>query len=752
MRRITDLELTGTYTYRPEMDRVFPAEERTIQHYFDVVRRRKGTLLAMMCIGLAFGIGLTVLTQPVYRAVTSLELEGSHEETIEIREGSRQPDTQEALQDIKTQIELLKSTALVRRILAALDPEYARGSAPGGMQWLVGASAGKRLTREEAERLAAQSLEVQSPAQTRVVQVSFDATDPKRAAEFLNTLTAVFIQSGMEARSNAGRQTREWLEHKLDDMRATLRKSEDALQQYATQSGLMYIGDRSTIAEEKLRHLQAELSKAHAVRVEKQTRFDLARTASPESLPDVIGDPNLREYQLRLAELKRQQAELSIVYMPEHVRLQRIRAQVQPLEDAFQRERKAVLDRIRNEYDEAAAREALLDREYRSQVDLLGREAHYGVQYGILQREAESNRTLYDALLRRAQEAAVGSALKVANVRVVDPAEPPDLPYKPRLMINLPLGILAALFCGLVLVFVQDCSDMSFQSPVEARRCLDAPELGVVFSAPRRLRDKLQMSVLPASLPLLGNRGGTSDMAELAIIQQRSSSTAASVRAVVASLLLSGVDRRPRVMVITSAGPGEGKTTIASNLSLALAEVGHRVLLIDGDLRRPRLHELFTVQNDCGVATVLESGDNSVVERLTQKTRMPGLYVMPAGPASEAAANLLYSLRLAQLLERLKAQFDTIIIDTPPVVMLPDARLFGRLADGVILVTRAGRTARSAAQLVRQRFADDAIRVLGFVLNDWDPRVARYTYGPYVSSYDSRQPYPSSAKRAYASS
>jgi receptor protein-tyrosine kinase len=225
---------------------------------------------------------------------------------------------------------------------------------------------------------------------------------------------------------------------------------------------------------------------------------------------------------------------------------------------------------------------------------------------------------------------------------------------------------------------------------------------------------------------------------ELVTLQRQPSLIAESFRAVLTSILFSGENGdRPRVLVFTSAGPSEGKTTVVSNLAIALAEIHRRVLVIDGDLRKPRMHEIFDLPNERGLSDLLaqRSLDEDAVKGVLQQTRVPDLFVLPSGPPTAAAANLLHSPHLPSLLKTWRSEFDSILLDTPPMLQMPDARVLGRLADGVVLVLRAGRTTREMAQAAKQRFADDSTRVVGSILNNWDPKSSRDGHYGYYKGY-----------------
>jgi succinoglycan biosynthesis transport protein ExoP len=344
---------------------------------------------------------------------------------------------------------------------------------------------------------------------------------------------------------------------------------------------------------------------------------------------------------------------------------------------------------------------------------------------GTLEREVDNNRQLYDSMLQHVKEAGVASALHASNVRVVDPAKPPIRPYKPSLFLNSILGLFSGGFFGLIFIVLRERADRSIQAPGEASLYLDVPELGVIPSADaERSRSFAYYRQGRGAETKTTEKENRQSPVELVTWKRQPSVLADSFRFTLASILYIGENgNRPHVIALTSANPQEGKATVASNLALALAEIGRRVLLIDGDLRKPRMHEIFHVSNAWGLSDLLEGTKPPAGSEATAiETAYGGLYVLPAGSAASSISNLLYSPRALELLQRMRQEFDMVIIDTPPMLQMPDARVLGRLADGIILVVRAARTTKEAAVAATQRLMEDGTRVLGTVLNEWDPR------------------------------
>jgi capsular exopolysaccharide synthesis family protein len=729
--------------------------------YWRILRRRKGTVIAIACAGLLAGFLVTLPQTPLYQARASLEIQDLNQDFMNMKQVSPIADSPSytALSDIQTQIKILQSDTLAERTVAKLRPTLAqaRELPPSRLDMfrrMFKLPVPSALERQDAGLKAMpKSMKVRAAGQTRIIEVLVDSPDPKLAAEFANTISNEFIQQNMEARWEMSQRTGDWLSRQLDDMRVKLERSDDALQSYARQTGLMFTGDNGngtssggSVSEQKLRQLQEELSKAQADRMTQQSRYELTKNAMPETLPDVLNDSNLREFQSKLADLERQKAELTSTFKPEYSKVKRVEAQLKTIQVALDRSRNDILGRIKNDFDAATRRERLLAAAYATQVELVTRDSQKAIQYNILKREVDSNRQLYEAMLQRVKESSIASAMKASNVRIVDEAKPPKKPYSPSLPLNAGLGLLAGGFLGIAFVVMRERADKTLQQPGEVALFLQAPELGVIPSA-NAARNRLYYY---SPKKRIGKEDGTAPLppakedrkrkssVDLITLSERPSMTAEAFRVVLTSILFSNENgSRPRVLVVTSPGPGEGKTTVATNLAISMAEIGRKVLLVDADLRRPRVHTLFNLPNEAGLTSLLQSRslEKADVDAVIQPTQVASLFVMPSGPATSAAANLLFSPVMHLLLQRFKTEYDMVILDTPPSLQMPDARVVGREADAVVLVIRAGRTTRDAALATSQRFSEDKTRILGTILNDWNPSTSPNGYYGYYKGY-----------------
>ncbi len=724
--------------------------------YWRIARRYKKTLIFSALGGAVLAILIGFYSTPIYRARTSVEVLNLNEDFMNMKQTNpvTTADYSFDTSEEENQAQLLQSDALVERVMRKLDPDYAliphrRRPAPMWWQELFNIEPPIPLTpREKLLNKLVKSLRVQVVPRTRLLEVTLKSSDAQLAVDFANNLTNEFIEQTLESRWQTTQRTGQWLTREIEGERVKLERSEDELQAYAKDSGLIFTDDNTNVATEKLQQVQEQLGRATADRITKQSRYELAKNSPPDSLPDVLNDAALRDAAATIASVRAQVALLSATYGPDYSKLQQAKAQVSALQAAFDHDRDAIVHRITNDYQEARRKEALLASAYDAQTREVTGFDEKAVKYNILKREADSNRQLYDTMLLQLKESSMASALNATNVHVVDPASLPSRPVWPNYLILGPLGLMSGLLFGVCVAFVREHADRSLQQPGEVQIWTNLPELGTIPSASVDGQKKLGKRGRNSQLSESGNPTGALDAPAqangqipigLMTWEHKPSLMAEAFRATLTSILFVGENgSRPKVLVLTSATPGDGKTTVTSNLGIAMAEIRRNVLIIDADLRRPRIHDLFGLTNEHGLSDLLKEQtlSDDFINPLIQKTQVPGLDVLTSGPATHAAANLFYSPNLPELLASLRKRYDMVLIDTPPMLQMTDARVIGRLADAVILIARAHQTTRGAMIAASQRFSEDRIRVLGTVLNDWDPKQSpNGYYGYYSKSY-----------------
>jgi polysaccharide biosynthesis transport protein len=713
--------------------------------YLNILYKRKWLVVIASVAGLILSLLFCIYQTPVYQGLTTLEIQGIQDGSLDGRSSS----PIQALSDIETQIALLQSRTMLDRVLTKMTPEQTTETLPVEPNKTT-ESAWRRYfllpgtpTRMDAVIMAAGTVKVLNGKDTRVLNIFVDSTDPQVAADFANKLAEEYIQQNVEERWNAYQRTGEWLDRAQDELRVKLQQSEEKLQAYARASGILLTSEHDSVEVEKLRQVQAELSRAQSDRIAKQSLFAATTSGKGATSPDVLDSGPLRQYQVQLAELRRQMADLTTSLTPAHPKVKRIKAQIEELESTLAKERSDIVERTRSEYQAALRRESLLASDFAGQSAAVSHQSEKLIQYNILKREVDTNQQLFESTLQKGKEASIASALKTTNARIVDQAWPPPKPSKPNYPRNLALGLLAGIFMGVAYVIAKEFLNRSVQVPGDTPAFLNVPELGVIPSASSDPSSRRMPSRVTRLLPFRAGRGGPDKLGdpfagnefprvELVTRQDKRSSLAESFRATLASILFSQRDQqRSLVIVVTSSSPGEGKTTVISNLAIALAEIKQKILLIDADIRKPKLNEIFGRSNRWGLMNVMMESTPIAQypsETLFRKTDVPSLFLMTSGSISESVPSLLSSARPSQLLERARREFEVILLDTPPVQQLSDARAVGRLADGVIMVVRAGKTTQEAVLAAIQRFQQDGATILGTVLNDWNPKSSGHSY------------------------
>ena len=734
------------YVESPTADVAAAPGYDSLLDYWHILLRHRMTVLRFAVAGLLGAIVVSLVQTPIYRVRTSLEIQGTNFPDMKgPNDSSGSYASPESY--VETQVNILQSESVIEHVIDKLnlhkEPPATgwRALASRVRRFFVFSKATQLPEREELIRQVERNLTVRTSGNSRLLEVLYESPDPQRAADFANTLVSEFVELSQEERWRSAQGTAEWLTNHLDKMKGELEASEAHLQDYARTSGLSLTSEKENPVVNRLKELQDELAKAQADRIAKQAKSEEAHSKPADSVPEMLEDPTMREYRQKLAELQRQYAELSTTLTPEHYKVQRVQAQITELRSEMRKERTNVLRGVGNEYAAAVRRERLLSKAQAEQEKIAADQSSKVIHYDTLKRDVDSNRRLYEVMLQRVKEASLTAAMRDSNVLVVDRARPPLLPYRPSLPMNSAIGLFSSVLLGFGFVLLRERIDRRISAPGDAQVYLDLPELGVIpldqaavsWQIPNSLQPHRPATALPRESALRSSLG---DCPELATWKRKPSLLAECARTTLTSLLLPSQNGEgPRIIVLTSACPGDGKTTVACNLSIAMAEIGRKVLLIDGDLRRPRLHKVFGVANNWGLSDVLWTDsplETVPVSHLVRETEISGLCLLPGGSCGVTPSNLFYSPRMSRLLRRLRTEFDMIMIDAPPMVHLADARVLGRLADGVILVIRAGQTTTESALLASQRFAEDGTRVLGTVLNSWDPKTSRgYGYGSY---------------------
>ncbi|MGH9729315.1 MAG: GumC family protein [Candidatus Acidiferrales bacterium] len=727
-----------------------------LRAYWRIIEKRRWTIASVFAAVFTVVLIATVKEKPVYEAQALVEIEQANPNIVSVQELFQSTNATDNY--LETQYKILQSDSLARDVIRQLHLDQASEFNSGKAQRVQGVNmeAGIELAKlptdaghEQAvlERFK-ERLSVSPVQRSALVRLSFDSRDPQLAANAVNTMAESYIQENLETRWQATQKASAWMGSQLVGLKAKLEKSEDDLQQYAQGNGLLYLesdkGQTENIVDERLRQLQDELTQAQADRYQKESIYKLAEGGDYGALPGVFDNKLTQDLTDRLADLERQQAELAPEFKAGYPKMKEVQSQIERTKQLLAQERAEATRHIGDEYFAAVRREVLVNQAFEEQRREANVVAGKSVQYSILRREVDTNKQLYDGLLQRLKEAGVSAGLKASNIRVVDAAVPPTSPVRPRVALNLVLGLALGLAGGVALAFAQERVDNTLKSPEDIEDFLQMPALGAIPSRrdiargrnghgralPERCvaaRDDGQLVAFEGFERKVRNGWIRVDAESL-----ERSDVCEAFCGLRTSVLLSTAGRPPRSLAIISAEPREGKTTICGNLGITLAQLGKRVLIIDGDMRRPNIHDFFHVRDGAGLVNYLAGGEDW--RELVQPTGSKGLDCLICGPAPPNPSELLSSDRMQTLVREAMTEYNFVLVDSPPLLDVTDGRILTTLVEGSVLVIRGGATSRESVQRAQMYLRDVGAHLIGAVLNDLDLRHEGYGYnGRYAA-------------------
>ena len=719
-----------------------------IRAYWRIIQKRRWTILSILLVTFVSVLIVTIKEKPIYRANTLLEIEKENPNIPTVQELFQLEDLSDNY--LETQYKVLQSDTLARRVIEELHLDQVREFNPPKREWFwQNAHAAARedglVVEPETEQAILvrfnDHLSVEPVRRSRLVQVSFESQDPSIAAKALNALASNYIQENLESRWDAAQKASEWLSQQLQSFKAKLEKSEDDLQDYAQNNGLLFLetekGDTENIVDERLRQLQDELTKAQADRYAKESLYRLVQAGDYSSLPGVVDNKLMQDLTERLADLEKQEAALTPTFTSDYPKVKEIQSQIDNIQKILNQERKRAAQGIVDDYTAAVRREALVREAFDQQQQQANLVAARAVQYNILKREVDTNKQLYDGLLQRLKEAGVSAGMNASNIQIVDAAVPPTKPVSPRPLLNLGLALLLGLGCGIGVAFLQEHWDNTLKNSDDIERLLRVPTLALIPSRESLNHASATVYGRPGQSLTLPNGKHVSlqKVSAKAWIRIDSNGTQHSAlseafRGLRTSVLLSAAGRPPRSLTFVSAEPGEGKTTIASNLAICLAQLGKRVLLIDGDMRRPCVHKLFDITDHPGGLVTYLTGEDDW-RQLVRPTGMANLDCLVCGPVPPNPSELLSSDRMQALIREAMTDYQFVLVDAPPLLNVADGRILATMVEGAILVVRGGFTSRELVQHAQLHIRDVGAHLIGVVLNDVDVRHNGYYKGYY---------------------
>jgi len=700
-----------------------------LSDYFRVLYKRRWPMLTVWLLVLAGTCVYTFTATPIFGARVQILIEKEATNVVSFKQAVEQNQVTDDY--YQTQYRLLQSRALARRTLDTLqlwhNPQFAAGAAsplsPRGL--LTGLVSRFQPDSKPSQPPSPDETKAQAKAidaflgavtvspirNSRLVDVIFESPDPALSAIVANGIAKAYIEESLEFKFLSSKEASDWLAERLGEQRSKVEKSEQALQRYReATTDAVSLEERQNIVVQKLADLNAAVTRAKTDRVEKEAAYSQIRAvqnnyAALDNFPAVLSNTFIQQQKAELADLQRQQAQLSEKLGSNHPEMLKIGLAIRNAENKIQAEMNKIVQGVYNDYQRSIAQEnslkQLLEQQKKEALDLNRR----GIEYGVLTRDAMSNRQIFDSLLQRTKETSISGELKTSNIRIVDAAEPPRRPLRPSTSVNLLFGASAGLLLAVGLAFFFEYIDNRIKSPEEMSRFLGLPFLGMI---PALFEGGV--------VPLISNRDLNPTFSE-------------SFRSLRTNVAFSSADEGLRSIVVTSTMPNEGKTVVATNLATALAQTGLRVLLIDADMRKGRVNAVFDKPRQPGLSDFLVG--RAKVSQSVRTTNVPGLWVMPAGTVPPNPSELLGSNRFADFVASLGQHFDWAIFDTPPIMPVTDSAVVAHMMSGVVFVVGADMTNRYAAQRAVEQLTRGKARFLGAVLNRADLKHHSYYYSRY---------------------
>lgn len=560
-----------------------------------------------------------------------------------------------------------------------------------------------------------------------MMNVGFESTDPRLAAFISNNLVNNYIDYNFRQKYDATRQASGWMEQQLDELKARMERSQQALVDYEREHAIADITnsstkDRQSVEEQMLSDLSRDLTTAQGDRIQKESLYNQV-LANRGQIAALAHNDLLQKLEESSAQLQQQYVDALAQYGPKFPKVLRLKQQTAESEAQIEQEQNRVIERIRNDYNTAVNREKLAAAAVSRQKEQLGSANQLLVQHNILEREFDANQQLYQSLMQRLKEATVSAGLRSTNIHLVDAALAPATPVRPKKLLDICLGLLAGIILGALLALAQEALDHSIRSAEEVEALLAVPALGTIplIRAGRHSRYGLR-----------SRNGGVAELdapVGMTVVKNPTSTLAEAYRALRTAILLSSANRPPKSLLFTSAEAGDGKTSSSLNLASALAQRKGPVLLIDADLRKQGLSRDLKLNNEKGLSTVL-TGSDRPEELLQPHPLLPELWLLPSGPVPPSPADLLSSEKMLELLSAFGERFEHVVVDSPPVLAVTDATILSRIVDGVVLVVQSGNTASGALLRTHRTLQAAGARILGVMLNKFDHRQQGY-YGRY---------------------
>jgi len=714
-------------------------EEIHLRDYLDVILRRKWLIVNALLLTFVTALIITLSQTKLYSASATIEVAPQNQKVTKFEEVVSSDLRSREFYD--TQVELLKGRDMLRRVIARLslgdDPVVSEAVFGSGEPGVIARLKGmlKELIvsfipedRRDAQQSAAVDAAVLreqrlinfiatnltvTPSRTAMlIEVSFISPDRRLSRDVVNGITNEFVQWKMEKKLDASDLARTFLMKQIDRAKISLEKAEEDLNRFAQQARIVSLDSKQNSVYRQLEELNSALALAEADMIGKLALFKQAEKDGPEVLPEVMSSPMMGELKAEYARLQSEYEKQSVTFQDDYPAVRALLGRMNSIAQRIGEEEQKIFRTVRNHYEAAAEQVAALKLRVENQTQAAMDLNERTTQYKIMAREVETNKQIYQSLLERTREIESMAGVSSSNIHIVNAAELPLLPAKPNVRRNLLLAVVLGIFAGLGLAFFLEYFTDQIANPDEISDRFQIPILGV--------------------MPLMKN--GANLYREF--VDDPHSVFAEALRTTRVSLQLSGASSKSRSFVITSTRPAEGKSTLAANLAMTFAVSGEKVVLVDADLRRPRIHKIFNVSSDGGNGGVGLSGflAGGSSDHLLCKDGVPNLRYIPSGPVPPNPVELLASPRFRKLVKVLEKRFDRVIIDGPPMQGFADTLVVSRMVGGVVLVSSVGETTREALRHFKKTVLNVNSTILGCIINKVD-LTRRYGYSSYYQYY-----------------
>ena len=713
------------------------------------VLKRKWVVISILVIFLATAALATWLTIPVYRATAVVQINHETANILRIEDFEAAPRSWQGVEQFyQTQYEILQGRQLAEDVVERLEiwdhPELSgeirQRSLLSELQALpwrlmavfdrseaVNINRMAQLTEEQQRQIKIRragaflrsKISVTPRPSSRLVNVSVSSFDPAFAARLANGVVAEYMRSTMQRRYDAGQEAREFLQGQLDEMRIALERADQNLIDFAQENGVADLQDRIEMSNEALRNLNGRLTTAEADLVQIGAFRSLIDQGRGADIRPAVNDEQIQALENQKASLATEYASLSQRFRDDYPAIVELQSRIAEIDTQIAERQEDIINDVLAEYRNLQAEITALQTAVQEREQAVLELGQQGVQYNILRREFETNRGLYDGMLQRLREIGVASGAQENNIALIDSALRPGRPYLPNTQRNLLMALAIGLAVGVGLALILEFLDTTIRRTDDVEKLVGRPVLGLIPMV--KLREQKQKT------------GATQKLQDRAVSHYSEvhpkSAVSEAFRSLRTSLMFSTPQGMPKTILVTSPGPGDGKTTNTINLATVMAQNGARVLVIDADLRKPRLHRDFGIPHAPGLTNRIAGGQSSASEQSAiVPTSVENLFIMPSGSQAPNPAEMLSSERMRKIISMASRAFDHVIIDSAPVLGLADALILSRCVDGVIMVVGAGKTAKDSIKVSTRRMAQVQAPLLGVVMNQVDLDSPDYAY------------------------